>query len=145
MWRFGQTSRSLKTRSKEHDADCRHKRNKSAIFNHVKDNDHAIDFNNIKILDNARKLEKRLLPEMLFITAQKNSMNIQTDTVKLKASTNHLYIMKNFWNSNISLMFSDKGGVKPYIVLLWAPPFHFSVLYIKTFITADFEHLTGSK
>ena len=43
----------------------------TAIFNHVKDNDHAIDFNNIKILDNESKLEKRLLSEMLFITAQK--------------------------------------------------------------------------
>ena len=32
----------------------------------------------MKTIYNENKLEKRLLSEMLFITAQKNSMNIQT-------------------------------------------------------------------
>ena len=84
---------------------------------------------------------------MLFITAQKNSMNIQTDTVKLKSEYKSFIYNEKFFKQfyNISLMYSEKVGVKPYTVLLCAPPLHFSVLYIKTFITADFEDLTGSK
>ena len=81
----GQTSRSFNTRVKEHEADCRHKRNKSANFNHVSNNNHSINFDNVKILDNESNLSKRLLSEMLHITAQKNSMNVQTDTINLKS------------------------------------------------------------
>ena len=55
----GQTSRSLNTRVKEHEADCQHKRNKSAIVNHVSNNNHSINFDNVNILDNESNLSKR--------------------------------------------------------------------------------------
>ena len=80
----GQTSRNVTTRAKEHEADCRHHRNKTAILNHINDNRYAINFYNVKVLDNENILGKILLSEMLYITAQKKGMNIQKDTGKLK-------------------------------------------------------------
>ena len=47
----GQTSRKLIVRSKEHVSDCKFKRDKSVLHEHIANTNHQIDFKNIKILD----------------------------------------------------------------------------------------------
>ena len=81
----GQTSRKLIIRSKDHASDCKFKRDRSVLHEHIANTNHKIDFNNIKILDQEQNLKKRLLSEMLHIHSQHNSLNRQFDTNFLKS------------------------------------------------------------
>ena len=47
---FGQTSRRLQVRAKEHAKKYKDKDQNSRLFMHTHDNNHRIDFQNIKIL-----------------------------------------------------------------------------------------------
>ena len=67
----GQTSRRVNVRIKEHIKKYPEKDTNSGLFAHTKDNNHLIDFKNIKILDSEIHNGKRLFSEALFIHAQK--------------------------------------------------------------------------
>ena len=57
----GQASRRLNVRTKEHAKKYSNKDENSGLFLHTKENNHSIDFNNIKILDTELNNGKRLL------------------------------------------------------------------------------------
>ena len=71
--------RKLLKRREEHESDCKHKRDSSAIYQHIQNTQHSFEYNKIKILDQESNLRKRLLSEMLFIHCQNNSLNRQYD------------------------------------------------------------------
>ena len=55
----------------------------SSLYIHKIDNNHTIDFSNIKILDTESNRGKRLFSEALFIHTQTNYMNKQYEINKL--------------------------------------------------------------
>ena len=55
----------------------------SSLYTHKIDNNHTIDFTNIKILDTESNTGKRLFSEALFIHTQTNYMNKQYEINKL--------------------------------------------------------------
>ena len=55
---------------------------------HTKDNNHTIDSQNIKILDNEINNGKRLFSEALFIHSQTNFMNKQFEITRLPSDYN---------------------------------------------------------
>ena len=67
----GQTGRRLNIRIKEHRKKYLDKDDKSSIFAHPENNNHTIDFDNIKILDTEINNGKRLFSEAFFIHQQK--------------------------------------------------------------------------
>ena len=71
----GQTSRRVNVRIKEHIKKYTDKDTNSGLFTHTMDNNHLIDFKNIKILDSEIHNGKRLFSEALFTHTQKNYMN----------------------------------------------------------------------
>ena len=60
----------------------------SGLFMHTHDNNHTIDFQNIKILDNEINNGKRLFPEDLFIHSQTKFMNKQFEITRLPSDYN---------------------------------------------------------
>jgi len=54
---------------------------RSVITKHRREQAHDFDWDNVKILDQKKILNKRLISEMIFIRKQKNSLNIQSDTI----------------------------------------------------------------
>ena len=84
----GQTSRRLQVRAKEHAKKYKDKDENSGLFLHTKDNNHTIDFQNIKILDNELNNGKRLFSEALFIHSQTNFMNKQFEITRLPSDYN---------------------------------------------------------
>ena len=78
----GQSSRVLSVRIKEHQRDCKNKKETSAVYSHVKESGHSFDFNNVKILDQEPLYFKRLISEMVFIT-KLDSVNTILDTSNL--------------------------------------------------------------
>ena len=78
-----QTSRTLKTRIGEHKNHINWRtQQRSVITDHRLERGHEFDWN-IEILDEERILNKRLIPEMIFIRKQKNSLNLQTEHTEL--------------------------------------------------------------
>jgi len=77
----GQTKRQLRTRIREHINNTNStKSNLSVITEHIRDNLHSFDWNNITILDHEPNYYKRLISEMLYIKEQTNGLNSQIDT-----------------------------------------------------------------
>jgi len=76
----GQTKRKLNTRIAEYKKDIKKTSNHSVITKHRLEYDHEFDWKNPKILDIEKHYNKRLLSEMINIKAQKNTINLQTDT-----------------------------------------------------------------
>ena len=60
----------------------------SRLFMHTQDNNHIIDFQNIKILGNEINKGKRLFSEALFIHSQTNFMNKQFEITRLPSDYN---------------------------------------------------------
>ena len=79
----GQTSWRLNVRSNEHAKKYNDKDQNSELVTHTKDNNHTIDFENIKILDTKINNAKRLFTEALFIHTQKNYKNKQYEIDRL--------------------------------------------------------------
>ena len=79
----GQTSRHLNVRTKEHAKKYSNKDENSGLFLNTKENNHSIDFNNIKILDTELNNGRRLVSEALFIHTQKNYLNKQYEINRL--------------------------------------------------------------
>ena len=59
----GQTKRKLKDRLKEHQADVRHSRPNSKIYQHKRDCDHSMNFEEAKVLYHCGRTEQRLFLE----------------------------------------------------------------------------------
>ena len=78
----GQTSSRLNVRTNEHAKKYSNKDENSGLFLHTKENNHSIDFNNIKILDTELNNGKRLFSEA-FIHTQKNYLNKQYEINRL--------------------------------------------------------------
>jgi len=68
------------TRIKEHKNHIRRAATHSVITDHRLNDNPEFDWDNVEILDNERYLSKRLISEMLHITRQNNSLNLQPDT-----------------------------------------------------------------
>ncbi|XP_011701227.1 PREDICTED: uncharacterized protein LOC105457947 [Wasmannia auropunctata] len=76
----GQTKRQLKIRISEHRNDINHKNPHSVITEHRLHLGHKIDWEKVEVLDTERFFNRRLVSEMLHITLQNESLNLQTDT-----------------------------------------------------------------
>jgi len=84
---IGQTKRQLRTRIKEHDSDFRKKNGSpSVISEHRRNFNHDFEWDNIKIIDNERSYQKRLVSEMVHIKKQLHGLNKQSDTDLLPKS-----------------------------------------------------------
>ena len=82
----GQTCRRLKTRISEHRNHInRNTAQRSVITDHRSLN-HEFDWEGVKVLDMEPFLRKRLIAETLYITRQKNSLNMHNDTELLHQS-----------------------------------------------------------
>ncbi|XP_011687386.1 PREDICTED: uncharacterized protein LOC105449705 [Wasmannia auropunctata] len=83
----GQTKRKLKTRILEHRRnilldDSKH----SVVTNHILESSHTLDWEHATILDSEPNYHKRFVSEMIYIEAQKNSLNSNKDTEMLDES-----------------------------------------------------------
>ena len=72
----GQTGRRLNVRIKELAIKYDMQDDNSSLYIHKIDNNHTIDFSNIKILDTESNRGKRLFSEALFIHTQTNYMKL---------------------------------------------------------------------
>ena len=88
---------------KEHIKKYTDKDTNSGLFAHTKDNNHLIDFKNIKILDSEIHNEKRLFSEALFIHTQKNYMNKQYEINRLHNEYNSFIKKCEFLTQKSSL------------------------------------------
>jgi len=88
----GQTKRTLNTRVSEHRNHIRRNSTQnSVITDHRLDSKHDFKWNDIKILDEERNYNRRLISEMIFIKKQKNGLNAQLDTALLDPIYNELF------------------------------------------------------
>ena len=74
---IGQTGRALSTRIGEHKSNVRFGRNNSAIFKHVQDTGHNINFNNSEMIYRSGALSNRLIVESSLIKNVKNFNNTE--------------------------------------------------------------------
>ncbi|KYN09399.1 hypothetical protein ALC57_18504 [Trachymyrmex cornetzi] len=80
----GQTGRCLKTRINEHRNHINwNTTQRSVITEHRISHQHEFDWENIKILDKERVLNKRLISEMIHIKQQRQNLNLQNDMYTL--------------------------------------------------------------
>jgi len=87
----GQTKRCLKVRLNEHRNHIkRNTTHNSVITEHKLEFKHEFDWENIKILDEERILNKRLISEMIYIKKQQQGLNAQSDTILLDPIYNEL-------------------------------------------------------
>jgi len=76
----GQTKRLLKTRIKEHVNDIKKSGSPSVISNHRLSHNHDFDWEGIRILDNERSWNKKIVSKMIHIKRQSCDINKQSDT-----------------------------------------------------------------
>jgi len=78
---IGQTKRQLGTKIKEHINDIKKNSGSlSVISEHRLDNDHEINWREVKIVDTEPSYGKRILSEMIHIKKQSHGLNKQSDT-----------------------------------------------------------------
>ena len=82
-WYVGQTCRRLGVRIKEHRRKYLEEDNNSSLYIHKTENNHTINFQNVKILNTESNTSKKLFTEALYIHTQKNFMNKQFEITKL--------------------------------------------------------------
>ena len=81
---MGQTDRCLKTHINEHNNHINWNTTQhSVITKHRISHQHDFDWENVKILDKEKVLNKRLISEAIYIKQQKQSLNLQNDTHSL--------------------------------------------------------------
>ena len=78
----GETMRALGKRVKEHQNDVKKKKFEKVVPNHCR-NEHNMNWNRVKILDNETNRNKRLLSEMINIHLQDSPINAKDDTLSL--------------------------------------------------------------
>lgn len=86
MTYIGQSKRYFKTRKREHKYAIDKQKKDNALFLHVHETGHEIDFKNPRIVDTEKKRHRRLLSEMINIHYHDGTMNNCTDTAFLKQS-----------------------------------------------------------
>ena len=87
---IGTTKRSLEKRMTEHKADIRNRRMSTALSQHMMENNHTPDIENVRIIDRENNTNRRYTLESLRIQQKQNiSMNTKED----KDKTNHHYYM----------------------------------------------------
>lgn len=79
----GQTSQWLTNRVALHKSDITKKRDRCSLTEHALQNEHEINWENIKILETESNTKKRLILEMYQINKHKNTINKKSDTQKL--------------------------------------------------------------
>ena len=79
----GQTGRRLDIRIREHKKRCEKYDMNNALYTHISETNHSINFNKVKILDKESRLNCRLLSEMFHIHSQNKFVNKMTDTMNL--------------------------------------------------------------
>jgi len=83
---IGQTKRQLRTRIKEHNLDIKKKIGSPSVISEHRNFNHDFGWDNIKILDNERSYQKRLISEMVHIKKQPHGLNKQSDINMLPKS-----------------------------------------------------------
>lgn len=86
----GETKRSLYMRISEHQYDIKNKKKTNVMASHYIETGHEPDFENVIILDQETKHNKRLVSEMIHIHQQKFPLNKKEDTENLHGIYNHL-------------------------------------------------------
>lgn len=76
---FGQTSQFLYKRIQQHKNDINKMTAKTGLSNHVIETGHNIKWEEVKIKNQERNIEKRCFLEMSNIIYNTNNMNVQTD------------------------------------------------------------------
>lgn len=84
MCYIGQSERYFKNRKREHRYAIRKKKRENALFLHVQNTGHTIDFDKAVVIDTEARRSKRLLSEMINIQYTDGTMNSITDTDLLK-------------------------------------------------------------
>ncbi|XP_070152504.1 uncharacterized protein [Polyergus mexicanus] len=79
----GQTNRLLKTRIAEHKNHIRKNTAQHSVITDHRLDKHEFAWDEVEVLDEERIYGKRLMSEMIFITRQTNSLNLQNDTENL--------------------------------------------------------------
>ena len=78
---YGETSRGIETRLKEHKADIRHHRPNSALVNHVDDQGHLPKWSEAKTLQMNLSKQHRKAWESIYITLNKENLNKRTGDI----------------------------------------------------------------
>jgi len=76
----GQTKKLLKTRIKEHVNDIKKLGSPSVISNHRLSHNHDFDWEEVRILNNERSWNKKIVSETIHIKRQSCGINKQSDT-----------------------------------------------------------------
>ena len=84
---IGQTSRTLKMRIISHKSDCKTGNNTCALAEHIRDNQHQMNYEEAKILDIDTATTRRCFKEMCRIQQEENCNNKKGDIDKLS----HIY------------------------------------------------------
>lgn len=87
---IGQTSRSLYTRLVAHKSDIRLKKKTCKLAEHIVDNQHIANFEEVKLLDQCQWNSKRLFMEMARISQSDSCMNNRTDIDGLSDIFTHI-------------------------------------------------------
>ncbi|XP_014216901.1 uncharacterized protein LOC106645525, partial [Copidosoma floridanum] len=64
----GQTSRTVDTRTKEHERDCINEKDSSVVYTHMRDYGHTFNFDSVQVLDQEICYYRRLISEIVDIT-----------------------------------------------------------------------------
>jgi len=92
----GQTSRELNTRVKEHISNINRPFESLSVVSQHGLERHKFNWDEVKILDEDPSFLRRIISEMIHITLQKNSLNVQNDTINLDKAYIYLPIIKSF-------------------------------------------------
>jgi len=75
---IGETSQNLYKRMKQHEYDVKNKKTNTGLASHVKEENHSMNINNVKILDKERNVTKRRVLEAIHI-ANNKTVNFKED------------------------------------------------------------------
>lgn len=82
---IGQTSQTIKQRITLHKSDVRLRNKRCALTTHVETTGHTMLFDDVKILDSHKNLNRRLFLEMCHINNNENSINNRSDIDSLSS------------------------------------------------------------
>lgn len=86
----GQSLQRWRERSVQHRSDSRVNPKKCALANHIHQNDHVVDFKNVKVIYTELNKSKRIFLENIAIKKQNNNLNTKEDSAKFSPIYNNL-------------------------------------------------------
>jgi len=86
---IGETSQNLKKRIKQHMYDVDSNKTNTGLANHVLNEKHKINFENVEIIDTQTNTSKRRTLEAIHI-AKNNSMNFKEDSYEINKFYKHI-------------------------------------------------------